>query len=347
MTDLVRTTLELVSIPSPTGEEQALADHLERWARETLRPEEVERRGNALILQPCRRGGRPLVGLVGHIDTVPPAPDQPLGLREGRVHGCGASDMKAGLALIAAALEERERWAVDLVAVFYDREEGPHGENGLEPLLPRLPAMDLAVVLEPTANRLESGCLGGIHAHLHFSGQRAHSARPWQGENALYRALPVLERLRRWEPREVRVEGLPFYEVMTPTMAWTENAANVVPERFTVNLNFRFAPGRTREWAERQIRRIAGKAARVEVVDYAPPGAVVRDHPLVNRWVERCDLPVQPKQAWTDVARLSGRGIPAVNFGPGDPARAHQADEWVEVAALERGYQLLAGLLEG
>ncbi|MBM3462689.1 MAG: succinyl-diaminopimelate desuccinylase [Armatimonadetes bacterium] len=345
MRDLAATALELVSIPSVSREEEALCAFVQEWARGILSEDEVLRQGNGLVVKPHPRGNRPLIGLFGHLDTVPPAADQPLGIRDGRLYGCGASDMKAGLALMIAAVEQRAELASDIVAVFYDKEEIAASENGLEDLLPLLPAMDLAVMHEPTANRLQLGCVGGLHALLHFDGRRAHSARPWHGENAIYKSLDLLGKFQARERREVVVDGLPFYEVMTPTMAWTHRAANVVPDAFTLNVNFRFAPGRSLEDAEAELRKFVGDAARVEIRDRAPSGAVCRNVPLVSRWIERCGLEVESKQAWTDVARMTGRGVPAVNFGPGDPAQAHQAGEWVSVEAIDEGWRLLKGLL--
>lgn len=343
--DLTHLAFELVSIPSPTGREGPLADHVESWARRRCPDVPLLRQGNNLVLTPPRQGNRPVVGLFGHLDTVPPDPGQPLEISQGRIYGCGASDMKAGLALMMAALEERERHGCDLVAVFYDGEEGPDSGNGLRTLVDLLPPMDLAVVLEPTKNLVEAGCLGGLHARVIVEGRRAHSARPWQGQNAIYRALPLLERLRDLPRRARVVEGLTYYEVMSATMARTDNAANVVPDRFELNVNVRFAPGRTERDALEELRELVGDLARIEVRDASPSGAVCVDHPLVQAWIRSRGLQVQPKQAWTDLARLTGRGIPAVNFGPGDPARAHQAVEWVEEAALREGHQLLSALL--
>ncbi len=341
--DLARRTLELVSIPSPTGQEGALCDYLERWAQGLGTP--LRRCGQNLLLAPPPRGDRPVIGLVGHLDTVPADPDQPLGAEGGRIHGCGASDMKAGLALMMAALEERDRHNCDLVVVFYAGEEGPDQGNGLREVMDLLPPMDLAVILEPTDNHIEAGCLGGLHARVVVEGRRAHSARPWQGQNAIYRALPLLERLRDQPRREKVVEGLTYYEVMSVTTAHTSNAANVVPDRFELNVNVRFAPGRSEDEAVEELRRLVGDLARVEVTDSCGAGSVCLDHPLVREWVRLRNLQIRPKQAFTDLARLTARGIPAINFGPGDPARAHQAVEWVEVSALREGQRLLTSLL--
>lgn len=344
--DLARTTLDLCAIPSVTGQEAEICGYLERWARGVLADDEVRRIGNALMLLPRRRdASSPLVGLFGHTDTVLPSPDQSVELRDSRVYGCGASDMKAGLAVIMAMLERRERYRCDLMAVFYDKEEGPQAESGLPAVIAQLPPIDLAVMLEPTANQLQLGCVGGVHARVRFKGRRAHSARPWHGDNALYKALPMLHRLEARQPLEVNVDGLSFFEVMTPTVAATYNSHNVVPDVFMVNVNFRFAPDRTEQSALDEIFRMVADEGEVEIADVAPPGAVARNHPLISAWVEKCSLVPEPKQAWTDVARMSAIGIPAVNMGPGDPAQAHQAGEWVAIPALDHGLQLLEQLV--
>jgi succinyl-diaminopimelate desuccinylase len=343
--DLIATTLELCKIPSVTGNEQAICDHVERWAR-GLSGLVTERVSHSLIVRPgAPRAGQKLVGLFGHLDTVLPSSDQPYEVRDGKLYGCGASDMKAGLAVMMALLEQRERYGCDIAGIFYEREEGPHAENGLELLLDRLPAMDLAVMLEPTANRLQLGCVGSLNARVTFRGKRAHSARPWQGDNAIYHSIAFLEKLRDWGRRELIIDGLPFSEVINATQASTANSHNVIPDAFVLNVNYRFAPGRDRDSACAVVRDLVGSAADIDIRDIAPSGQVCRQHPLIEAWLGRCPLPVEPKQAWTDVARMTEHGVPAVNFGPGEPAQAHQAGEWVETAALDEGLRLLEALL--
>lgn len=337
MSELARRTLELVSIPSVTCDEEALCNHVCAWSG--VAP---VWRHNVILAGESR--GRCRVGLFGHLDTVLPAADQPLGLIDGRVYGCGASDMKAGLALMMQAWERRSSWSCDLVVVFYDREEGPGDENGLEFIMDKIPPLDLAIVLEPTNNEVQKGCVGSLHARVSVLGKRAHSARPWQGSNALFNAVPLLQKLQAAAVREVSVGGLTFREVVTPTTAATVNSRNVVPDHFELNVNYRFAPGKSPAQATQELHELVGELAQVEVHDAAPSGAV-SSHPLLDSWVLSQGLKVEPKQAWTDVARLTERGIPAVNFGPGDPAQAHQAREHVEVAALERGWPLLEKLL--
>lgn len=342
--NLAATTLELCAIPSVTGNEAAICSHVEKWARGKFLEDEVRRVGNALLVAPSRKTNRPLVGLFGHLDTVKPSDDQPCEIRDGRLYGCGASDMKAGLAVMMAMLE-RNHYNSDLLAVFYDKEEGPQSESGLPAVIEHLPKIDLAVMLEPTANQLQLGCVGGIHARIRFHGKRAHSARPWHGDNAIYKALPLLQRLRDRNRVEVMVDGLPFYEVMTPTVAATYNSHNVVPDVLMINVNYRFAPSRSEASAIAELQHLVDGEGEIEISDVAPPGAVARTHPLIVQWIERCKLVPEPKQAWTDVARMTAIGIPAVNMGPGDPAQAHQAGEWVEVAALDEGLRLLEQLV--
>ncbi len=344
---LARRTLELCRIPSETGEEARIADHVEAFCRGVAGAAAVQRVGNSVICDPAAESGLPTVALVGHLDTVRCAEEQPYEIRDGRVYGCGATDMKSG---VAVQMELLERWReltghLRPVWIFYDREEGPNSENGLEPVFESglLPPLELAIVLEPTDRSLQMGCMGTTHATVTVHGKRAHSARPWFGENAIYRATTLLERFAALERRPVRFGELVFYEVMVVTRVWTENSPNVIPDRVMLNVNVRFAPGRTPEEAERELRELVGDAGEVTITDAAPSGDVSLDHPLLLPWRERLELPVQPKQAWTDVARFTGRGIPAVNFGPGETAQAHQAGEWCSIDSLEFAYQ---GLLD-
>lgn len=344
--DLADLTLRLCAIPSETGQEHDLADFIEAQARVATGDAAVWRGGNAVVCAPCPANGRPTVALVGHLDTVRCAAEQPLTVRDGRVYGCGASDMKAGLAVMVALLTLWP-WLNDgplcPVWIFYDREEGPYAENGLEPVLDSgaVPPLDLAVILEPTDATLQLGCLGVLNVHARVPGRRAHSARPWEGDNAVYRALPLLRRLAGVPVREVRVHGLPYYEVLTVTQVWTETPANVVPDALYLNLNVRFAPNRTPEDAWAEVRLLLGADAEATLRDAAPAAPPFADHPLVRDWQQRARLDVRPKQAWTDVARFAARGIPAVNFGPGETAQAHQANESCSLALLDRAYHAL------
>lgn len=349
---LAALTLELCRMPSETRYEREIADWVEARCR-TLAPEAaIHRIGNSVVCDPgggrAEVDGLPRVGLVGHLDTVKCAANQRYEITSDRVYGCGATDMKAGVAVMLALLEDWQEWdAAAPVWIFYDQEEGPYELNGLEPVLRSgvLPSMELAFVLEPTDGTVQYGCMGGLNATVTVPGRRAHSARPWQGENALYRALPLLERLAACERREVRFGELTFYEVTVATQANTFNSKNVVPEALVMNVNVRFAPGRSAQEAEAELRALVGDDAQVQVDDASPAGEVFLDHPLLEPWRRREGLERRPKQAWTDVARLTQHGIPAVNFGPGETAQAHQADEWASIASLERTYAALGRFL--
>lgn len=335
-------TLDLCRVPSVTGDEDRLAGEVANWIRAMGPDLTVKRVGNSVVAYGPFATERPTVGLFGHLDTVKPASDQPIEITEGKVYGCGASDMKAGLAVMLGLLAERQELTrANYVAVFYDKEEGPATDNGLEPLLNsgEVPAMDFAFCLEPTDNRVEVGCVGGLHATVTFRGQRAHSARPWQGDNAIYKAIAFLTRLRDRGRKPVPFGDLTYYEVMNATMAGTTNSRNVVPDAFAVNVNYRFAPGKSIDEAKAELLAEVAGEADVEFIDEAPAGAVCLDHPLLAGWRESQGLELAPKQAWTDVARLTARGVPAVNFGPGATAQAHQAREWVAIADLEHNYR--------
>ena len=348
-------TAGLCAIPSPIGEERVLCDQVEAWAE--ARFPHVRRVKNSLVVRvdgPAPAGlPQPLVALCGHLDTVPvDQADRGPPRREGsRLVAPGASDMKGGLALmmaLAEALPAAERFC-DLALVFYAREEGPYLENELEDVLaaaPELRAAALAICLEPTDNRLQLGCVGSIHGTVTFHGAAAHSARPWQGDNAVHRAGALLAELAARAPRQAVSGGQVFREVLTCTRIEGGRARNVVPDRCTLNLNFRFAPDKPLEVAAAELKALAERhGAEVELTDLSPACPAFGEHPLVQRLAARTGAPTEPKQAWTDVARLAAHGIPAVNFGPGEPSQAHQRGEWVEVAALATGYLRLERFL--
>jgi succinyl-diaminopimelate desuccinylase len=348
---LAESTLSLCSIPSVTGNEAQIADYIQALCEKM--GARTERLGEAILARGPRQPGRPCVALFGHTDTVPPAQSQPLGIEGGRVYGCGASDMKGGLAVMLALLENACRRpdsvSVNLLCVFYDKEEGATDESGMVALCAPgvLTGVDLAICLEPTDNLIHAGCLGGLHARVTALGRRAHSARPWQGKNAIYAALPLLKALHETPRREVLVSGLPFYEVFVATQAETQNSRNIVPDRFTVNINYRFAPGKTMGLARGELLEFIAAVGdyRVEIIDECPAGAVCLDEPRLKAWQQAQGLKVAAKQAWTDVARLTELGIPAVNFGPGETALAHQANESIAIESLVFSYQALGKLL--
>lgn len=343
-------TLELCAIPSVTGDEAACGDRVEALLRAT--PLAVERVGHSVLAR-TPPTGRPLVLLVGHTDTVPPKKgDGPPRLEGDRIVGLGASDMKGGLAVMLALAETLDPAAlgVDLGLVFYDKEEGPWADSGLGPVLERvgwLKDAALAFCLEPSDNVVQLGCMGSLHAKVRFAGKAAHSARPWQGHNAIHAAAGFLARLAARAPVDCLRDGQLFREVMSATQAAGGSARNVIPDRFEVNVNFRFAPGRTLESAEDEVRAVVAGEADVEFVERAPAGPVVGDNPLLKRFLAVNGNAVAAKQAWTDVARLGQAGIDAVNLGPGLAAQAHQAGEYADRGLIHASYAQFRRFLLG
>jgi succinyl-diaminopimelate desuccinylase len=352
---LAARTSALCGVLSPIGEERTLCDEVEAWAR--AHAPSVRRIKDSLVVLldgPAAAGAaRPLVLLCGHLDTVPVHADDRHGPRRegGRLVAPGASDMKGGLALMMALAEGLPGDArfCDLGLVFYAREEGPFLENELGDVLreaPELSRSALALCLEPTDNRLQLGCVGSIHATFTFHGRAAHSARPWDGENAVQKAGALLAELHARPPRRATSGGLPFSEVLSVTRMEGGRARNVVPDLCTLNLNFRFAPDKSLEAAQAELGALAARhGAEATFTDLSPACPAHGDHPLVRRLLERAGVPAEPKQAWTDVARLSAHGIPAVNLGPGATSQAHQRGEWIEVEALAQGYRLFERFL--
>ncbi len=338
----------LIGIPSPTGQEEALCNFLARRLSGRFGGDGLVRVGNSLVAG--RRGRGTLITLFGHLDTVPPQRNAVPEERGGRVFGLGASDMKAGLAVMLALLEDAEVAAgpYRLAGVFYDKEEGPAHENGLEGVLDAvgwLGESALAVVLEPTDLELQLGCQGALNARVTFRGEAAHSARPWLGVNAITRAGEWLAAMHRREPVVVDVAGLEFREVMSVTRAQGGIATNVIPARFDLNLNYRFPPSLTLEEAEARLRAAAAAADEVEVFDRSPAGAIPEGNAHLDRLARISGARRSGKQGWTDVARLTRRGIPAVNYGPGEVALCHRPDESVAVAALETAFAALKRFL--
>ncbi len=350
--DIVERTLELVSIPSVIGNEGPICDRLlaELAAVDAVQDGvyELQRIEDNLVVWPKRRG-RPLLALVGHLDTVPPTNDNPPRRRGDRIYGLGASDMKGGVALMWQLLAEPVADpAYDLACIFYAAEEGPFEQSGLKQVIARfarLTEIDLAICLEPSDNKLQLGCLGSMHARVTFEGRSAHSARPWHGDNAIHQAAGVLARLAAQPGEEVHCGGLTYREVISATLAEGGRARNVVPDRFTLNVNFRFAPGRELASARGRIEQLVDGEASIEIVDQAPSGPIPEDNPLLAELRRRCPVEVEPKQAWTDIARLAAAGIDAINFGPGQSDQCHQPDEHASIPHLIEGERLLRAML--
>ncbi len=345
MNELTATLVDLVDTPSVVGSEGRLCTALAERLLPTWGMEGVNRIGNSLVVG--RRTGRPLLTLYGHIDTVPSQGQGKARIDGDRLYGLGASDMKAGVAVIVHLLEDEavRKGPYDVVGVLYDKEEGPAADNGLIEVLERvewLASADFAVVLEPTDLELQLGCQGVLNARVVFEGRGAHSARPWLGENAVTKAGEWLASLHELPYRQVDIDGLEFREVLSVTTAHGGLANNVIPARFEVNLNYRFPPNMTVADAEEKLRAVAAPADGLEIVDRAAPGLIPDGNPHLERLAVVSGAPRRSKQAWTDVARLTERGVAAVNYGPGETAQAHQADESVPLQNLVTAYDVLS-----
>jgi succinyl-diaminopimelate desuccinylase len=341
---LAQDLLWLCSIPSPIGEERALCDAVEaRLARGALAAP-IRRYGDSIVV-PLRRGtGGPRVVLGGHFDVVRTEHEGAPRIEGDKLYAAGAADMKSGLALMLALAEKPTAWALELTLVFYAREEGPYAENELGPVLAaetELARTSIAVMLEPSDNKLQLGCGGSIHATVRLRGRTAHSARPWQGDNAIHKSAALLARLAASQPVTDERDGLTWQNVISATMASGGRARNIIPDVFELNLNHRFGPGTGVERAKQNVLDLVGGEADVEFVDVSPSAPPLRQHPLVAALADSGVLSVEPKQAWTDVARFAELGIPAVNFGPGVQAQAHQKNEWTLLPQLDVGLAVL------
>jgi succinyl-diaminopimelate desuccinylase len=335
--DLPATLTWLVDTPSVTGSEARICTELAARLYETLGRDAVDRIGDSLIAG--RRTGRPLLLLVGHLDTVPSQGQEPARIADGRLYGLGAADMKAGLAVMIHLLEDPEvaMGRRDVVGVFYAGEEGPSAGNQLEEVLQAatwLHQAEFATVLEPSDGELQVGCNGIINARVVFKGKSAHSARPWLGENAISKAGEWLGRLHQRQPNPIDIDGLTYREVISVTRATGGIANNIIPPRFEMNLNFRFAPNRSIEEAEAVLRLACDGVDELEVIDSAGPGPVRVDAPFLQELARVSGATRTAKQGWTDVARLGAYGVAGVNYGPGDTTQAHQADESVALSDL-------------
>jgi succinyl-diaminopimelate desuccinylase len=328
--DAAALTATLVDVPSVSGDEEPLADAIEAALR-ALPHLTVHRDGNAVVAR-TTLGAPQRVVLAGHIDTVPIAGNVP-SRREGNLlYGCGSCDMKSGVAVglrLAARVAAPVR---DVTYVFYDCEEVEAERNGLLRLSrhsPGLLAADLAVLMEPTGGLIEGGCQGTMRAEVTTRGLRAHSARSWMGRNAIHDAGPILAALRAYRPREPEVDGLRYHEGLNAVGIRGGVAGNVIPDECVVTVNYRFAPDRSAEQAADHLREVFA-GLPVTVTDVAPGARPGLADPAAASLLAAAGGVARAKLGWTDVARFAALGIPAVNYGPGDPEQAHTPGEHVD-----------------
>jgi succinyl-diaminopimelate desuccinylase len=332
--DLVDLFRAIVDIESVSGGEGPLADAVEA-ALAGCAHLEVWRDGDAVVAR--THLGRPSrVVIAGHLDTVPVAGNLPSWVEGDRVYGRGTCDMKGGVAVQLKLAAELVSPRHDVTWIFYDHEEVDHEFNGLgrvAALRPDLVAADFAVLMEPTGARIEGGCQGTLRLTVTTRGLASHSARAWLGRNAIHDAGGVLDRLRAYEPRRVVVDGLEYREGLNAVAITGGIAANVIPDRCTVTVNFRFAPDRDEADARAHVAEVFD-GYDLHYTDFSPAARPGLDRPAARAFIAAVGGTPRAKYGWTDVARFSALGVPAVNFGPADPGKAHADDEFCPIADL-------------
>jgi succinyl-diaminopimelate desuccinylase len=334
--DAVTLTEQLVNIESVSRNEAAIADAVES-ALAPLDHLEVTRHGHTVVARTNLGHGERVV-IAGHLDTVPLNDNLPARREGGLLHGLGTCDMKGGDAVmlrLAAHVPDPNR---DLTFIWYEAEEIEAEFNGLHLLAqshPELMTADFAILMEPSNAVVEAGCQGTLRVDVRTSGERSHSARSWKGDNAIHKAAGILTRLQEYDARRPVIDGLEYHEGLNAVFIRGGVAGNVLPDECVVEVNFRFAPDRSEAEAADFVRDFF-EGYDVTLTDSAPGALPGLDVPAAKAFVEAVGGEVNPKFGWTDVARFSGLGVPAVNFGPGDPMLAHKQEEHVPVADIER-----------
>ncbi|MFB8764187.1 succinyl-diaminopimelate desuccinylase [Nocardiopsis alba] len=344
--DVADLTAALVDIRSESGDEKNLADAVEN-ALSTLSHLTVTRDGDAVVAR-TELGRDRRVVIAGHLDTVPIVDNVPSHVDGDRLYGCGTSDMKAGVAVqlkLAALVTEPVH---DLTFVFYDNEEVDASLNGLLRLSRNHPewlAGDFAILMEPTDGMIEGGCQGTMRVDVKATGKRAHSARSWKGENAVHKAGEILDVLRAYTPRRPEVEGLAFHEGLNAVFIEGGVAGNVIPDECVVKVNYRYAPDRSPAEAEAHLREVFA-GFEVTLTDSAAPARPGLDDPSAAAFVTAVgDGRARAKLGWTDVSRFSELGVPAVNYGPGDPMLAHTRDEYATISQIREAEERMVAWL--
>ncbi len=337
-------TREICDIDSVSDREGPLADLIERTAR-SLEHLTVSRHGDTIVAR-TTLGRAQRVVIAGHIDTVPINENLPTRFETidgvDYLWGRGTVDMKAGVAVQLKLAAELTAPKVDITWIWYDHEEVSESKNGLNKLSqsnPELLAGDFAILSEPTRSEIEGGCNGNLRAEIRTRGLRSHSARSWVGDNAIHKAAPILNILADYEAEQIEVDGLVYREGLNAVGVTGGIAGNVIPDECMVHVNYRFAPSKSGEEAVAHIHELFGDY-EIEIVDLAVGARPGLDAPIAQQFVAAVGGTPMPKYGWTDVARFSRLGVPAINYGPGDPMKAHADDERVplqQITDCERG----------
>ena len=359
--DIVTVTTDLVNIPSVSGDENVIATSIFEALSQCSWLEVIRFKNSVIARTNLGKPSRVIVA--GHIDTVPVAdnaqavliskdgklPSDGSSVSEDVLFGIGSCDMKGGVAVAFRAAATIENPQFDVTYIFYECEEIESSRNGLTLIAAEHPewlTADIAVLLEPSNANIEAGCQGTLRANISTSGKRAHSARSWLGENAIHNLNAILETLNSYEPAKVLIDGLEYREGLNAVSISGGIAGNIIPDQALVEVNYRYAPNKSGADAEQHIRDTF-KDFTVEFSDNAPGAMPGLDRPALADLVSRVNGQVAPKFGWTDVARFSAMGVPAVNLGPGDPGLAHSRNEFVPVSQLQKCEETVFSWLRG
>ena len=341
----VDTTLQkLINISSVTGDEVLILDFIEEFLSKNNFSGELIRNDGGIIAIPKNSSQK--IALVGHVDTVPLSKTQKLKFDDiDLISGRGSVDMKGGISIILHSLVEENQ---DIIGVFYTAEEGPYEMNGLGDLMPTILSnknLEFSIILEPTNCEIELGCLGTLNANIKLKGIAAHSARPWVGENPIYKIGDISKKVSDNEITLLDIEGLEFKQVLSITKVSSGIANNVIPDEAILNINFRFSPEMTNDDAQNFINNMFSEFGEIEITSSSEGAMPNIENSNIKNFISSTGLSPNPKQAWTDIARFYSHGIASVNFGPGDPLLAHTADEHVSKKQLLESYELLMNFL--
>ena len=342
---LDKLTQELIVIESVTGDENKILDFIEEYLQNSeFSGEIIRNNGGIIAYYPSSESS---IALVGHVDTVPVDPNQVFINDTSKIYGRGSVDMKSGIAVMLEVLTKNFK---DVLAVFYAAEEGPMVNNGLELLMPILKNdfnLEFAVILEPTNGEVQLGCLGSANADLQINGKSAHSARPWMGENPIFKLSEVINFIHDNEIEEHSIDGLLFKQIITATTISGGSANNVIPSYVNLNINFRFLPTQNEVEAAKFLIDTFSKYGDIKIKNTSNGALPNLQSQKVKDFISITGTEVTPKQAWTDIARFTKENIPAVNYGPGNPLLAHSPDEFVNTNQIVESYELIVKYLKG
>lgn len=342
---LDKLTQELIVIESVTGDENKILDFIEEYLQNSeFSGEIIRNNGGIIAYYPSSESS---IALVGHVDTVPIDPNQVFINDTSKIYGRGSVDMKSGIAVMLEVLTKNFK---DVLAVFYTAEEGPMVNNGLELLMPILKNdfnLEFAVILEPTNGEVQLGCLGSANADLQINGKSAHSARPWMGENPIFKLSEVINFIHDNEIEEHSIDGLLFKQIITATTISGGSANNVIPSYVNLNINFRFLPTQNEVEAAKFLIDTFSKYGDIKIKNTSNGALPNLQSQKVKDFISITGTEVTPKQAWTDIARFTKENIPAVNYGPGNPLLAHSPDEFVNTNQIVESYELIVKYLKG